>query len=307
MGKLIDLTNQVFGELTVLRQATKEEIIKNTSIKKVDSHAYWWVQCSCGAQPFIVIGKNLRNGITKSCGHLRNEIGKYKIKDLKGQTFGSLQVLNFVKIENHRAIWHCKCKCGNEKNIPSNQLLSGQITTCGCHINKKGNPKNISNQQFGYLQPLYIIDQRTSDGHVIWHCKCLNCNKEKNISSHSLQTGIISCGCLTSSKGEEKIKQILINNNIPFEQEKSFDTCQYIKKLRFDFFIDNKYLIEYDGEQHFFSTQTGWNIEKNFKETQKTKWLVILITCHSINVFIYLLSYRQLFNNSIQTKLRCFG
>lgn len=41
--------------------------------------------------------------------------------------------------------------------------------------------------------------------------------------------------------------------NIPFETEKTFKTCKFFDTnalARFDFYIDNKYLIEYDGETH---------------------------------------------------------
>ena len=41
MGNFIDLTDKTFGELTVIRKATKEEVLKYTSGK--DTSAYWWV------------------------------------------------------------------------------------------------------------------------------------------------------------------------------------------------------------------------------------------------------------------------
>jgi hypothetical protein len=41
-----------------------------------------------------------------------------------------------------------------------------------------------------------------------------------------------------------------MEHHIPFEKEKTFDTCRYQNTnayARFDFFVDNKYIIEYDG------------------------------------------------------------
>ena len=67
----------------------------------------------------------------------------------------------------------------------------------------------------------------------------------------------LSCGCLRSSYGEILIKNILINNQIDFKKEYSFNDLLSEKNipLRFDFaiFKDGKlsHLIEYDGEQHF--------------------------------------------------------
>ena len=52
------------------------------------------------------------------------------------------------------------------------------------------------------------------------------------------------------SKGEEQIKEILLANKISFIQEKSFDDCRFPdtnRLARFDFFVENKYLIEFDG------------------------------------------------------------
>lgn len=53
------------------------------------------------------------------------------------------------------------------------------------------------------------------------------------------------------------IKEILLENNIPFEQEKTFDNCRFPdtnKKARFDFYVNNTYLIEFDGRQHIEPT-----------------------------------------------------
>ena len=60
---------------------------------------------------------------------------------------------------------------------------------------------------------------------------------------------------------------------------KRFDTCKFSNGYYayFDFYVDNKYLIEYDGLQHFIAKQGGWNTEDNLKKTQlrdefKNQW-----------------------------------
>lgn len=61
--RLIDLTGQRFGRLTVLRQARQASSSGN---------ARWLCQCDCGN--FTEVDSyNLRRGITKSCGCLRIE------------------------------------------------------------------------------------------------------------------------------------------------------------------------------------------------------------------------------------------
>lgn len=72
----------------------------------------------------------------------------------------------------------------------------------------------------------------------------------------------LSCGCLRSSFGEEKIEKILKENNLFYKKEYSFFDLLSDKnnKLKFDFviFSDNTYkeilyIIEYDGEQHYLN------------------------------------------------------
>jgi hypothetical protein len=56
------------------------------------------------------------------------------------------------------------------------------------------------------------------------------------------------------SRGSIKVKEFLINNNITFIEEKSFESCKNINKLPFDFYLDKLNIcIEFDGIQHFKS------------------------------------------------------
>lgn len=63
MGKLIDLTGQRFGQLTVLERA------ENGNHKQ----PRWKCRCDCGKET-IVFGHLLRNGNTKSCGCFSREL-----------------------------------------------------------------------------------------------------------------------------------------------------------------------------------------------------------------------------------------
>lgn len=86
---------------------------------------------------------------------------------------------------------------------------------------------------------------------------------------------------MSRSKGEEKIKQILLANRIKFFQEVSFDDLHGSRNnlLRFDFEVDRNdkilFLLEFDGRQHFeyipyfhknpsnFSKAREWDRRKN--------------------------------------------
>ena len=137
---------------------------------------------------------------------------------------------------------------------------------------------DITGQTFGMWHVLYKTDKRNSSGVIYWHCKC-DCGIEKDVLGTSLRQGLtLSCGHHNNiSKGNEKIKQLLLDNNIPFEIEKKFETCKDKLPLPFDFYIDNRYIIEYDGETHYQHNLHGWHNEENLKAQQerdviKTQW-----------------------------------
>lgn len=84
----------------------------------------------------------------------------------------------------------------------------------------------------------------------------------------------VGCPLCNESIGNNKIRMFLINNNIDFETEETFDDCEYIKQLRFDFYIQRYNLcIEFDGEQHFEKVNwdgkmTDEEMEENLKLNQ---------------------------------------
>ena len=129
------------------------------------------------------------------------------------------------------------------------------------------------------IKPLYKYRGEGSNKRMIWLCQC-DCGNFTEVVSVDFQSGHSkSCGCL-KSHGELKVKNLLIENNIPFETEKQFPNCIYSKKNtkpRFDFYVNNQYLIEYDGRQHFQADKSGWNTEESLEITQnrdkfKNQW-----------------------------------
>lgn len=54
-------------------------------------------------------------------------------KDLVGQQFGRLTVVEFAGINKKRnALWLCKCECGGTKTVTSYELTHSLIKSCGC-------------------------------------------------------------------------------------------------------------------------------------------------------------------------------
>lgn len=83
-----------------------------------------------------------------------------KKKDLTGQRFGRWTVLyeaepRWTSGGNRKVMWHCRCDCGNEKNVHSVDLLTSKSNSCGCynsdvarermqHLNHKTNKYDLS-------------------------------------------------------------------------------------------------------------------------------------------------------------------
>lgn len=274
IGQAQDLTNQKFNRLTAL--------YRTNDIKK---RTQWVCQCDCG-KFYCASASNLKNNRTQSCGCLYKENahiqGTKSRKDLTGKIFGRLTVLNYSGSKNGKVFWHCQCTCGKEKDISAASLISGDTQSCGCLVidrNKElktGKPSpqkiNLIGQKFSFLTVIEESPIRTNNGGLQWVCKC-QCGNQTIVSSDNLRRGHTrSCGCIKSF-GEQKISQILLENNIQFIREKMFKSCifpdsQYPAK--FDFYLlDYNILIEFDGEQHQKYDQNGWNTKDNFLQIKK--------------------------------------
>ena len=311
MSRCIDLTGQNFGYWHVIERAENDK----------NGRAMWLCECKCGNKK-IVSGKVLRNGNSKSCGCYKSKVTSERMsKNLTNQRFGSLVAIR--KIEGIKSgtnnVWECKCDCGKIIQVSSNHLLSGGTKSCGCSRktpekikfasqlgSKYGsqNSKDITNQKFGFLTAIEPTEQRSKYGDVIWLCKC-DCGNEIYTSAHSLLIGDKhSCGCSKYSKGEDTIKNILLNNNIFFEQEKTFDSCRFSDTnalAKFDFYVNNKYLIEFDGVQHFepvdyFGGEIGF-IKAKERDNYKNQW------CKQNNIPLIRIPYTHLNNLNIEDLL----
>lgn len=99
----------------------------------------WLCQCSCGKQ-CRANAFDLRSGKQRSCGCLRNELGKSKRlgcgADLTGQIFGRLRVIkaSVALVGGHeQRRWECLCACGElVVDVLTGVLTGGGKSSCGC-------------------------------------------------------------------------------------------------------------------------------------------------------------------------------
>ena len=55
-----------------------------------------------------------------------------QMKNLTGEKFGRLTVLNRMPHYNGRLSWLCRCDCGGSKITDSKALRTGAVSSCGC-------------------------------------------------------------------------------------------------------------------------------------------------------------------------------
>lgn len=163
MPAFIDLTGKKFGLLTVVKRAE--------NVKGVQ----WVCKCDCG-NTTIVRPYDIKNGKSKSCGCLRH-VQYRKSPKLVGKRFGRLKVIRRNGSSEHkRALWLCRCDCGNEVTVIGNSLTVGRVNSCGC-LRKELNAEKWTTHGFtkkGEIHPLYhiwknIIDRIENPKNVSWH------------------------------------------------------------------------------------------------------------------------------------------
>jgi hypothetical protein len=118
-------------------------------------------------------------------------------KDLTGQQFGDLTVIELspLKTKHKHLKWLCRCSCGIEKIINGRDLASGHTKSCGKCLAFK----DITGKKFGKLT---VIERSHLNKWGSWHwlCKC-DCGNEKIASGTELRADRApSCGCARLEK-----------------------------------------------------------------------------------------------------------
>ena len=280
-----------------------------------DKPRYWICRCECGNEKSIR-RDHLFDGSTKTCGHgtSKKSTNTKKI-DMTGWVMkehgierSRLTVIDQAPHKNGRVAWNCICECGNKTIVLGTALRDGSILSCGCLAHDaqfidmtgwKMWEHGVPSSQFEVIRPV----GKAKDGNTIWECKC-SCGKIHNVNGSDLRRGQVrSCGCLYSA-GEKRIGELLREANIKYKEQKTFPDCllETGNKAKFDFYIEDKYLIEYDGQQHFKCENWGWNTKEQFENTQlrdkiKNQW------CIDNNIPLIRIPYTRLNNLCLEDLL----
>lgn len=136
----------------------------------------------------------------------------------------------------------------------------------GTYIKLKHNCKKCNNHEFEVYHYNFLVKNTT----------CPKCNEMNSVS-----------------KMENLTKYYLDNNGIRYNKYHKFKDCFNIRYLPFDFFlINNDYLIETDGKQHF----NGYNDSEESKIEQQKRDRIKDKYCLDNNLTLLRIAYTQVKN-----------
>ena len=207
-----------------------------------------------------------------------DEIPVGRAKDLRGQVFGRLSVLYRYNKKDSKgnSFWKCKCECGSYVVVPGYCLKNGNTRSCGCLQKENASAANIydlTGLVFGQLTVIERLEEKSINGSYFYKCQC-KCGNFSKVNTDALTSGhTTSCGC-SKSKGELTIIRLLENAQIPYITQKTFENCYFTNgnSLKFDFYINNLYLIEFDGIQHFKPVEHFGGKEQFLIQTQRDQY-----------------------------------
>ena len=129
MAKRLDLTGNIYGELTVV------EMLYGYRLNGGKPRTY----CKCYSQngdEVIVRADALQSGATKS---MKGAGKSGKKMDISNMKFGLLFAIEPTdrRANNGSVIWKCMCDCGNLTEVSASNLMRGHTLSCGCRHQSK--------------------------------------------------------------------------------------------------------------------------------------------------------------------------
>jgi very-short-patch-repair endonuclease len=292
ISEIILRTEKLFGDKYIIPEQNY-----------IDSYAKLKVICKIHGE-FTISSKNLLSGHgCKKCAGIE-KIELSEIRERCNEKFGDQFIIPEQEYLNSKSKLKVICKFHPNNNwyVSIGNLLKNK----GCPICNKKQKLTIEDVR------IKCDEIHKNNGYIIENQKYVNNCTYINIicpihGTWSVQPNNLfnGCGCpkCKESKGEKKIRNFLIENNINYTSQKKFKDCKYIKELLFDFYLtDYNICIEYDGKQHFES----FRFEKTSKELEKRilKDKIKTDYCIKNDILLYRIRYDENINEKMSFLLK---
>ena len=179
------------------------------------------------------------------------------------------------------------------------------------HLNGKKNCPKCSHRSYKKTTEEFIKESKNKFGDKFIYDKVSYERKDKPVCIICPEHGEFwqtphnhigqkqGCPFCKESHLSKEIKNILLENKILFEQEKTFKWLKYKKSLYLDFYLPHKNIvIECQGEQHFKNFRWEKNDEKLIKRQLRDKIKKELCEEHNLKMLYF--SFKK-FNDDIIT------
>ena len=254
-----DLTGYETAYYKVLKPVLQDN---DNYAKDSGKRILWECQCKNCGKIRIISSNNIR---TSKCDcYVRAQT----LKKLQTAGLGRLKIIEFAYKKNNSNYWKCVCSCGNIAYVKTSDLLHGVKRSCGClqkeHSKRIGETLLTKDMLGKEIDDWIIIEKVPKPSNVkrdgaYWKLRCKICGEEKNLAGTDIRRRKhMFCTKKSIIMGETIVSDLLTQNDISFQREKSFEglTGSNNGLLRFDFAVYNfdgklDYLIEIQGDQHY--------------------------------------------------------
>ena len=204
----------------------------------------------------FLLGTRCPNCSVKGVGRKTNQQFLHQVHELVGDEYIFLE--NYINAKTKLKCKHNIEECGFEWNVLPIKFLT-QTKCPKCFGNFKKTNEEFKSEVFSMVGDEYLFLEKYKNAKTKLRCKhnIDECEFEWFITPNDFLCGK-RCPRCSSSKGEIKIANWLISNDIKYIQEYKFIDCKLINPLPFDFYLPTfNLLIEYDGEHHFKPVRFG--------------------------------------------------
>jgi 5-methylcytosine-specific restriction endonuclease McrA len=121
--------------------------------------------------------------------------------DLVGQRFGRLLVIASTDEHRRRArLWLCKCDCGNQHKVTTDNLRGKHIESCGCLLKESASRNGIKNRmeygkaslnalygkyRYQAVKRGYCFDLSVKEFGVLTESNCVYCGSSPELESRA--------------------------------------------------------------------------------------------------------------------------
>ena len=176
-----------------------------------------------------------------------------------------------TRIRTQKVNWEClKCKKTFQRTL-EDFLKNQRCPWCEGHFQKM-TIEQIKEKVYDIFKDEYSVlsDSYNPDKSVKIRVRHNKCNFIWDVSAYTIIRGH-GCPKCKQSLGERKVESFLNKYNILFSPQYCFKDFEEVKNYKYDFYIENnnnKYVIEYNGRQHYYPIDF-FGGEQAFKKQQE--------------------------------------